>query len=36
MNNKLSLFEERETSLASKICDIFNSFDTKYKNTFNQ
>lgn len=33
-NNQLSLFEPREYALASKICDIFNSFDTKYQNTF--
>ncbi len=31
---QLSLFESREDELASKICDIFNSFDTKYQNTF--
>ena len=31
---QLSLFEPREETLASKICDIFNSFDTKYRNTF--
>lgn len=33
-NEQLSLFTPREEELASKICDIFNSFDTKYKNTF--
>ena len=33
-NDQLSLFEPREDQLASKICDIFNSFDTKYQNTF--
>ena len=33
-NKQLSLFEEREIALANKICDIFNSFDTKYQNTF--
>ena len=33
-NKQLSLFEEREITLANKICDIFNSFDTKYQNTF--
>lgn len=32
-NEQLSLFEPRENQLASKICDIFNSFDTKYQNT---
>lgn len=31
---QISLFKGREDELASKICDIFNSFDTKYKNTF--
>ena len=31
---QLSLFEPRENQLANKICDIFNSFDTKYQNTF--
>ncbi len=31
---QLSLFTPREEELASKICDIFNSFDTKYQNTF--
>ena len=31
---QMSLFESREDQLASKICDIFNSFDTKYQNTF--
>lgn len=31
---QLSLFESREETLANKICDIFNSFDTKYQNTF--
>lgn len=30
----MSLFTPREEELASKICDIFNSFDTKYQNTF--
>lgn len=33
-NEQLSLFEPREETLANKICDIFNSFDTKYQNTF--
>ena len=33
-NEQLSLFIPREKELANKICDIFNSFDTKYKNTF--
>lgn len=33
-NEQLSLFIPREEELANKICDIFNSFDTKYKNTF--
>ena len=33
-NEQLSLFESREETLANKICDIFNSFDTKYRNTF--
>lgn len=33
-NEQLSLFEPREETLANKICDIFNSFDTKYRNTF--
>lgn len=31
---QLSLFSPREEELANKICDIFNSFDTKYQNTF--
>ena len=31
---QISLFAPREEELASKICDIFNSFDTKYQNTF--
>lgn len=31
---QMSLFAPREEELASKICDIFNSFDTKYQNTF--
>lgn len=31
---QLSLFESREDELAHKICDVFNSFDTKYKDTF--
>lgn len=31
---QMSLFEPREQELANKICDIFNSFDTKYKDTF--
>ena len=31
---QLSLFTPREEELANKICDIFNSFDTKYQNTF--
>ena len=30
----MSLFAPREEELANKICDIFNSFDTKYQNTF--
>lgn len=34
VNEQLSLFTPREEELANKICDIFNSFDTKYKNTF--
>ena len=29
-----SLFTPREDELANKICNIFNSFDTKYQNTF--
>lgn len=33
-NTQLSLFVPREEELANKICDIFNSFDTKYQNTF--
>ena len=33
-NEQLSLFAPREEELANKICDIFNSFDTKYQNTF--
>lgn len=33
-SEQLSLFTSRENELASKICDIFNSFDTKYQNTF--
>ena len=33
-SQQLSLFEPREETLAIKICDIFNSFDTKYRNTF--
>ncbi len=33
-NEQLSLFLTREEELANKICDIFNSFDTKYQNTF--
>ena len=33
-SEQLSLFTPREEELASKICDIFNSFDTKYQNTF--
>lgn len=33
-NEQLSLFTPREEELANKICDIFNSFDTKYQNTF--
>ena len=33
-NEQLSLFAPREEELAKKICDIFNSFDTKYQNTF--
>lgn len=32
---QMSLFAPREEELANKICDIFNSFDTKYQNTFN-
>ncbi len=31
---QLSLFESRENLLANKICGIFNSFDTRYMNTF--
>lgn len=31
---QLTLFAPREEELAEKICDIFNSFDTKYQNTF--
>lgn len=31
---QMSLFAPREEELANKICDIFNSFDTKYQNTF--
>ena len=31
---QMSLFASREEELANKICDIFNSFDTKYQNTF--
>ena len=34
LNEQLSLFPQKEEELAKKICDIFNSFDTKYKNTF--
>lgn len=34
VKEQLSLFTPREEELANKICDIFNSFDTKYKNTF--
>ena len=34
ISEQLSLFEPRENQLASKICDIFNSFDTKYQNSF--
>lgn len=33
-NEQMSLFAPREEELANKICDIFNSFDTKYQNTF--
>lgn len=33
-NEQLTLFTPREEELANKICDIFNSFDTKYQNTF--
>ncbi len=33
-NEQLTLFTPREEVLANKICDIFNSFDTKYQNTF--
>ena len=33
-NEQMSLFAPREDELAEKICDIFNSFDTKYQNTF--
>lgn len=33
-DEQLSLFLTREEELANKICDIFNSFDTKYQNTF--
>ena len=32
-DKQLSLFTPREDELAQKLCDIFNSFDTKYKNT---
>lgn len=31
---QMSLFAPREEELANKICDIFNSLDTKYQNTF--
>lgn len=31
---QMSLFAPREEELANKICNIFNSFDTKYQNTF--
>lgn len=31
---QMSLFAPREEELAEKICDVFNSFDTKYQNTF--
>lgn len=31
---QMSLFAPKEEELANKICDIFNSFDTKYQNTF--
>lgn len=34
LKEQLSLFAPREEELANKICDIFNSFDTKYQNTF--
>ena len=34
IDGQLSLFESREKLLAEKICDIFNSFDTKFQNTF--
>lgn len=33
-NEQMSLFAPREEELVNKICDIFNSFDTKYQNTF--
>ena len=33
-NEQMSLFASREEELANKICDIFNSLDTKYQNTF--
>ena len=33
-NQQMSLFAPREEELAEKICDIFNSFDTKYQDTF--
>ena len=32
--SQLTLFEPREQELANKILEIFNSFDTKYKDTF--
>ena len=34
VREQMSLFAPREEELANKICDIFNSFDTKYQNTF--
>jgi len=33
-SEQMTLFDSREDELAKAICDIFNSFDTKYKNTF--
>ena len=34
VKEQISLFAPREEELANKICNIFNSFDTKYKDTF--
>lgn len=31
---QLSLFDIKENLLADRICEIFNSFNTKYRNTF--